>query len=378
MSLFVVSRRKIVYQHNTLGASQVIYVPGTDQVQVLKDATNTAAAARPAAKAQGRQGPQLYRSIKGQRTVYGALPLELRERRENMKVWLAEDLVSQDVEAFFYILSAQVVIHGVRERTDEGKLAWRTAQLAFPDKKDDLKSLETALADYMFANQDQKICVAVANDIKIFRAVQAIATPLGLTPVPISTLKPMSGLAPLYSHLNFTWLYLLIMALGGVGVAMLISLYVLKQAKMSQIEQEISQIEQHIQSVQINPRIGHIRQAAAVLAELVPSFSISPTSLIAAAGEPLVPFGQIQEIKLGTVTPERVQELGSSMEENEVAIEVNLTNSVDLLLSDQETRAANMLAAYPWVRKVIRSGAIGAESGLIMILKPMRGQEVPQ
>lgn len=372
MSLFVVSRRKIVYQQSSLGASQVVYVPSTDQVQILKDTTGAAAPVRAAsAKAITRQGPQLYRATKGQRVVYGNLPLDLRERRERLKVWLAEDLAPQDSDAFFYVFSAGVVIHGVRERTDEGKLAWRTAQLVLPEKSEDLKPLETALADFMFANQDLKVCIAVASDIKLFRAVQTLAGPLGLTPVPFSTLKPAPGIAPLYSHYNFTWAYLLVMAVGILGVVGMAALYILKQTQATRMENEIAAIEQQIQAVQINPRVGHIRQAAAVLAELVTPFTVSPTSLIAAAGEPLVPFGQIRDIKLGTVTAERIQQLGTTLDAGQLAAEINLSEASDLLLADQEMRAKEMLQTYPWVRKVIRHGAAGNDVGMIMILQPL-------
>ena len=375
MSLFVVSRRKIVYQQSSLGASQVVFVPSTDQVQILKDSASAAAPVRAAsAKVITRQGPQLYRASKGQRTIYGNLPLDLRERRERLKVWLAEDLVPQDSDAFFYVFSAGVVVHGVRERTDEGKLAWRTAQLVLPDKGDDLKPLETALADFMFANQDLKVCIAVASDIKLFRAVQTLAGPLGLTPVPFSTLKPTPGVPPLYSHYNFTWAYMLVMAIGILGVVGMAALYILKQTQAARVETEIAGIEAQIKSVQINPRVGHIRQAAVVLNELVAPFKVSPTSLIAAAGEPLVPFGEIRDIKLGTVSADRIVQLGTTLEPGQIAAEINLSNATDLLLADQEMRAKGMLEAHPWVRKVIRHGAAGNDVGMIMILQPLESE----
>ncbi|MFN7162924.1 MAG: hypothetical protein ACK5YK_01355 [Pseudomonadota bacterium] len=372
MSLFVVSRRKIVYQQGSLGASQVVYVPSTDQVQVLKDSSGAATPVRAAsAKAVSRQGPALYRALKGQRVVYGHLPLDLRERRERLKVWLAEDLVLQDSDAFFYVFSPQVVVHGVRERTDEGKLEWRTAQLMLPEKGEELKPFETALADFMFANQDLKVCVAVVSEIKLFRAVQALTAPLGLTPVPFSTLKPMPSVPPLYSHYNFTWVNILVMAIGVLGVVGMASLYILKQTQAAQLEREITQIESQIQSVQINPRVGHIRQAAAVLAEFVTPFSVSPTSLISAAGEPFIAFGQIRDIKLGSIAAERIQQLGTTLEPGQIAAEINLTEATDLLLADQEARAKMMLTSHPWVRKVIRHGTTGSDMGMIVILQPL-------
>ena len=369
MSLFVVSRRKIVFQQSLSGPSIAIYVPGADQVQILKDTGGSAAVKPVKAGAQNtNRGPQLSRVNKGLRTIYGQLPNELRERRERLKVWLAEDLAPAEAEAFFFVFTPQVIVHGVRERNDEGKLVWRTAQLVLPKAADETKPLETALADYMFANQGQNVCVAVVNELKLFRTVQQLATPLGLTPVPISTLKPVTGTAPLYSHLDFTWAYVLLMMMVIAGVLSVAGYYIVKQQEALKIEAQIHAIETQINSVEINPRVGHIRQAQTVVASIRQSFSRSPADILAAAGEVVVPFGSVESIKLGFTPPERLQALGIQPTSGQEPVEVAVVESKDVLLADQAARAAETLTSAPWVRQMVRFGEVGLNSTFILML----------
>ena len=52
-------------------------------------------------------------------------PQEISDLRQPVKVWLAEDFAPLQSQAFFFIISHSVVIHGVREQDDEGYEALR-------------------------------------------------------------------------------------------------------------------------------------------------------------------------------------------------------------------------------------------------------------
>jgi hypothetical protein len=381
MSLFVVSRRKIVYDQPAMGSSLVVFVPGADQVQIMKDGAGTIAPVsgpKGAASASNR-GPQLLRVQKGQRTVYGHLPVELRERRERLKVWLAEDLAPPEAEAFFYIFSPSVVVHGVRERTDEGKLAWRTAQLLIPPEADFQELLRTSLADYTLGNAGQHVCLAVANDFKLFKAVQQIGAANGMTAVPFSTLKPAPELSPLYGHLNFTWVYMLVMLLGALGVVGMATLFLFKQTETRQVETQIAATDAQIAAVQINPRTGHIRQPEAALAELGSGLKAPPSALLAQAGMAGKNFGNVRAIRLTAADQAGNPETGMMGGEGLHVLQVDVQDPRDVLLVDQAARANEFLRSQPWVRQLLRTGAAGNQMMLMVVLQASNtGIVVPQ
>ncbi len=370
MSLYVVSRRKVVFQQAGTGGSLVVYVPSADQIQVLKDAAGTTVAVKSANSPSSGRGPQLVRVLRGQRTLYGTLPQEILELRQSVKVWLAEDLAPPAAEAFFYVFSPQVVVHGIRERNDEGRLMWRTAQLQLPAGEAALDALNIILADYSLANPGQNVCVAVVNDTTLFRTMQQGAAAHGFTPVPFSTLRPSPEVDPLYKHGNFTWLYLLLVALGVIGVLVVGILWTAELGKARDLERQIEEIEFKIQAVQINKRTGHIRQPDAVLNEIKAGVAVSPSALIQASAGAVAAMGEIQQIALGQASSLDT-EAGIQVLPEWQLMKITLNNPVESLLVDQATLAREVLANQPWVRQVVRQGQ-GSESqqlDLILMLQ---------
>ena len=367
MSLYVVSRRKVVYQQTGPGGAQVVYVPSADQIQVLKDAAGTAMVKAPVkGGANTGRGPQLYRVARGQRTIYGYLPQPILDLSETVKVWLAEDLVPPEADAFFYVFTPSVVIHGVRELTDEGKYAWRTAHLQLGDDNP-LEALQVVMSDFRLSHPDKKVCLAVANDIKLYREMQLSTGSHGFTPVPFSTLKPQPKVAPLYTHLNFTWAFMLLLLLGGVGVVAMAGYWVMNLQQRSQIQSEIEATERQITSVQINPRVGHIRQPQAMLDEMKRVIDVPPSTLIAAAGDVGQTYGELSRIEFGG-EQQPTEDIGLITGERFETVKLAINKPNDLLLIDQADHTSRLLADMPWVRQVIRSGQGGPESMDLLVV----------
>ncbi|MCA3244321.1 MAG: hypothetical protein INF43_03325 [Alphaproteobacteria bacterium] len=358
MSLYVVSRRKVVFHQPSLGTVQVVYVPSADQTQVLKDAAGTAQVAKPAAGGAALRGPQLARVQRGQRTLYGTLPTEILELRQAVKVWLPEDLAPPEAEAFFYVLSPQVVIHGIRERNDEGRLVWRTAQLQLPAGEAAMPALQLILADFSLANPGQNVCLAVVNDVALYRTIQQGQQAHGFPPIPFSTLKPAPDLAPLYSHQNFTWLYLLLLLLGAAAVAAVAIFWMAEKTKGNRLQAEIEAVEAQIRAVQINKRTGHIRQPDAVLNELTTGVAVSPSALIQATAQVGQRLGDVQQIALARDTSLDT-DAGVTLTPELQPMQILLNNPVQSLLLDQANIASGLLPQMPWVRQVIRQGQPG-------------------
>jgi hypothetical protein len=369
MSLFVVSRRKVVFHQPSMGTVQVVYVPSADQIQVLKDAAGTTLQVKSATSAATTRGPQMARVQRGQRTLYGTLPPEILDLRQAVKVWLAEDLVPTDAEAFFFIFSQQVVVHGIRERNDEGRLVWRTAQLQLPAGEAALPALNIILSDYSLANPGQNVCLAVVNEVGLYRALQQGQQAHGFIPVPFSTLKPAAEITPLYAHANFTWLYMLLVILGillvsGVGI-----MWMAEAAKARALITQIDEVEAQIRAVQINKRTGHIRQPDAVLAEIRAGVAISPSALVQATAMLAQNLGDIQQIELAQANALDA-ESGITILPEWQPMKVIINNPLQTLLVDQAAATRDLLQAMPWVRQVVRQGQGGTgQLDLVMLLQ---------
>jgi hypothetical protein len=369
MSLFVVSRRKVVFHQPSMGTVQVVYVPSADQIQVLKDAAGTTLQVKSATSAATTRGPQMARVQRGQRTLYGTLPPEILDLRQAVKVWLAEDLVPAEAEAFFFVFSQQVVVHGIRERNDEGRLVWRTAQLQLPAEAAALPALNVILADYSLANPSQNVCLAVVNEVGLYRALQQGQQAHGFTPVPFSTLKPAAETTPLYAHANFTWLYMLLVVLGVLLVSGVGIMWMAEAAKARGLVTQIDEVEAQIRAVQINKRTGHIRQPDAVLAEIRAGVAVSPSALVQAAAMLAQNLGDIQQIELAQANALDA-ESGITLLPEWQPMKVTINNPLQTLLVDQAAATRDLLQAMPWVRQVVRQGQGGAgQLDLVMLLQ---------
>lgn len=369
MSLFVVSRRKVVFHQPSMGTVQVVYVPSADQIQVLKDAAGTALPVKANTAAVASRGPQMARVQRGQRTLYGTLPTEILDLRQAVKVWLAEDLVPSEAEAFFFVFSQQVVVHGIRERNDEGRLVWRTAQLQLPPEAAALPALNVILADYSLANPGQNVCLAVVNEVGLYRALQQGQQAHGFTPVPFSTLKPGAEITPLYAHANFTWLYMLLVILGVLLVSGVGIMWMAEAAKTRGLVTQIDEVEAQIQAVQINKRTGYIRQPEAVLAEIRAGVAVSPSALVQATAMLAQNLGDVQQIELAQANILDA-ESGITLLPEWQPMKVTINNPAQTLLVDQAAATRDLLQAMPWLRQVVRQGQGGAgQLDLVMLLQ---------
>jgi hypothetical protein len=374
MSLYVVSRRKIVFQQGGAGGAQVIYVPSADQIQVLKDAAGTTVIKNnPTQQTKGlSRGPMLARVAKGQRTLFGQLPLQITDLGETVKVWLAEDLVPLEAEAFFYVFSATVVIHGVREMNDEGKDAWRTAQLQLPEEGS-LEALQVIMSDFRLSNPNRPVCLAVANDMKLYRELQQNTSGHGYTAVPFATLRPQPKVSPLYSHRNYTWLFMALILLGALGVVGVAGYYFMNMQETKRVEQAITDTQNQINSVTINPQTGHIRQPEPVLQAMQNVLSTSPSALIQAAAAIGKNLGDLDKVEMSVAVANAGTEssdIGLLNSPDLQMVKLHIRDPQDLLLVDQAAHALNLLEQSPGVRQIMRIGSADAQSlDLVVMLQ---------
>lgn len=370
MSLMVLSRRSITFRQPGTGEVTVLLVPGRDQVQIIKD---LAGVADNSSKLNSARGPQLSRVFSGQRYIYGYLPEEVRELRQAVKVWMAEDFAPTDCQAFFYVFSPDTIVHGVREQSDEGQLSWRTAQLVLPGN-DPLKALTNAITDYVLANPTASLCVAVLNQLELYRKLQSVLEPYQITPVPFSTLKPPVNLKPLYRHYDHTLLYLTGVLFGVLLLIASSAFYFLNWTIRSRLEGQIEETQAKIKNIQMNQSTGHIRHPQNLLDNMAKAFNQQPSAIIDAAATTGAQFGDLMQVNFKP--PEITASGGVAKHNNLQDVNITIKNSKDKLLFGQERRAQLILANHPWVRSVRRSGSTGDQASLIVTLQS-EGAPVP-
>ena len=364
MSLFVLSRRTITFKQVSAGETTVLLVPGIDQVQVIKDMAGTNTLKDPGAAKAGvgsRQLKQLSRVLAGQRYIYGYLPEEIAELSTAVKVWLAEDFAPAGCQAFFFVFSNSVVIHGVREQNDEGQLSWRTAQLVLP-QRDALSTIINAISDYALANGSDALTVAVFNQLELYQQLQEGLKTYGVSPVPFSRMQPVSGVKPLYRHLDYTILYLTL-ALFGVIIFAASGVYLYyTYHKRNALDDQIHRVQTDIRNIKRTKSIGDVQDPQSVLESMGKPLKQMPSAIIEAAASAGRQFGDLTSINLSP---------GPSSEDNENMqdVQASLVNMKDTLLLDQEERGHQLVAQRPWVRVAKRRGTVGESGDIILALQ---------
>jgi hypothetical protein len=355
MSLFVIARRSIVYQQPSLSEATVVYVPSRDQIQVIRDAAGTgkvsasASAAAKAGSAKAWRGPQLSRVQSGQRYIYGYLPREIFELRQTTRVWLPEDLVPPDADAFFFVFSPKVIIHGSRDRSDEGKLLWRSAQLSM-NESESLHAIRQAIGEYTLANPQAVLCIAVSNQLDLYNKLKDQLEVYGLSPVPFSKLKPQQNIKPLYSHYNLTILYILLVAMAATGLVASIFYLYSTYMNIDRTSDEIERIRQEIASKKINEHTGYINQPEKIMELMGKPIDISMSSIIDGSMRATNALGELSSFKFS---------VDDIVNENELRTQAVLNKPKEDMLVGQEELTKNVLKNRPWIRSIERSGATG-------------------
>lgn len=378
MPLTIISRRNITYRENGSGEMTVLLVPGRDQIQVVKDlaglnngptpARDSAAASAAAKQQVMRKQVQLSRVHIGRRFIYGSLPNEISDLRQSVKVWLAEDYAPVQAQAFFYIFSNSVVIHGVREQDDEGFQNWRTAQLAVDDA-DPLKSIINAISDYALANPVEALTVAVMNKLDLYEKLQAGLAIYNISPVPFSKLKPQPSLKPLYRHHDNTILFL---TLALFGIIMLIasgSYMFIAWSNLNRLTADAEAIQQDIDNFKRNRSIGQISDPKAVLQAMSRSLNQQPSAILHAAGEATASLGSVGSVKVVFANSDSDGGAITGLEAGQIGVKVDIGKMIDELLLTQEESAQAISNARPWVREIRRMAPVGDRGELAVILQ---------
>jgi hypothetical protein len=376
MPLTIISRRSITYRETGRGEMTVLLVPGRDQIQIVKDlaglGTTTVAATKEAGPnkgaATGRKLAQLSRVFIGRRFIYGTLPQEINDLRQPVKIWLAEDYAPAQSQAFFYIISNSVVIHGVREQDDEGFQNWRTAQLPI-DATDPLKAIINAISDYALANPLDNLTVAVLNKLDLYEKLQQGLVTYNISPIPFSKLRPMPNLKPLYRHRDFTVLYLTLAFFGFIGVIACGVYGLLTWLNLGKLAEEAQDIQRRIDEIKLNQNVGRITDPQTVLKAMARPVNQQPSAILDAAGIAASKMGELATIRAVFAENADGNTNITPLPAGQVNVVTRISKFNQELLLMQEKEAKQILVDRPWIREIHRGGSVGTQGEIILTLQ---------
>lgn len=359
MNLLVINRRSIVLRPSSNGPVTALLVPGPEQIQVVKDLAGTAdLRPRDEANSKALHSRVVLSRVKGgQRTLYGYLADEITNLRANLRVWLAEDFAPADAEAFFFILSPQVILHGLKEVSDDGIMQWRVAQLGI-NLLDGPDELNNAITDYLLIHPGAPVCVAVYEQLSVYQTLQNILKPYNLSAVPFSTLKPDARLKPLYRHADFTLLLLIAGLFGTLLMAGSAFYWWMTSHTLSSLNEKIAGVKEEIAAIHITQNLGTVSDPQAMLTAMAKSLSVPPSSLLDAAATVGVAFGPLEQVSIG-VMPQ-------TAEAGLYQITLDIPKFYEPLLIQQQQKADNLMKQWPWLRSVVRKDA-GGDNGTLEI-----------
>lgn len=355
MDIVILNRRGISYQRIKRGEQQALFIPSDENIKVYKDTAET----HTIAERYGTNGSApIWRDVNGQAVVYGVVPEVLSQRRQALKMWLPEDFAPRDSTAIMYVFDASCIVYGRREVDDEGKHAWRTTILKAGDSRDGLVSLVVGtLGELMVDEVESRVCVAVYEDYKLYEKLQAALEPLGIKPVPFSTLKPAPRLKPLYYQRDYGMLMALSVLLLGGAFAASVAYWFVGWTESNRLESNIEKVRRQIESIEVNKSIGQIREPKQVLQAMRKAFNQQPSAIMDAAARFGLEFGSLESVGFKVATQgeegQAEQPVGLiPLQPGQHVMKIAVDKPTNKLLVDQERLAKVLLTELPWVRRV--------------------------
>ena len=359
-NLIVFSRTGVHHTDKSRGDALAIYVPSKEQTRTFNDigTINTKSVKE---RYGGLNQPPLWRQKGSSVTVFGLLPDELQERRNNLEVYLAQDLAPDGSSVFYYVISDGLIVHGVRSIKDDGTAEWGVSRINAREEGA-LDVLISAISERIASGAKENISVAVHED-KLFKPVTEALKPFSQEVVRFSDLSPPKSTQPIYVHRDHGLIYIVLamvsaMLLLGAAYYAVTSFFNLRE-----IRSDISSLERQIEQNKSQQELGDVRNPNAILDAMDKPLQQRPSSIVYAAGEIAADLGELKSIVMATdltkTRPEVITREDGSKERRNIKImpvNVEVGGAGRYMLLDQERLAKSALIERPWIRHIERTG----------------------
>ncbi|HEX2859141.1 MAG TPA: hypothetical protein VHP58_02970 [Alphaproteobacteria bacterium] len=359
MAIIVCSYREIHVWPKNAPSYTALFVPSQDQQITLRDLTASTSEIATRVRAEGRI--PLWRERRNLIIVYGFLNAQLKEIRQSLRIWLAEDFAPAGCPAFFYVFG-NTVVHGIKEIDDERRETWQSTVLTFTAETL-ADGLTAAAADLLLRFQSKDICVAVDGDFEKAELIKTAMKPLEINVIPYAKLAPARNVEPLYAHRDFTipmvlsLLVLALLVLGSLGFA------ALNMVNARRLTDKLQDIRHQIESIQINQNLGYIHEPKPVLDTMKKAFEQQPSAILDAAGAFGHALGEIKQVEFSMDDSGAADMVATT---GILPITVKYTKTYDKLLVKQESTTKDLLPKAPWIRT---AASVPDYTGLKLVLK---------
>lgn len=361
MSICVFSKKGVLYQSPDSGSMLAIAVSSSDQRRQYADISNPSASI-----IKDRygvlDGEVLYRTESGVVNVYGQLPKELYDLRNEVKVYLPEDLAPLDVNALYYIAGENLIIHSVRTVSTDGTSSWSSIYIELETHGAGVINIvENLISERIVSNNDEKILVGytgLENNVK--EEIYSRLNQFGVVIEPLEKLTGYKTKTPVYSHKDNSIFMLICIIVGIILFILSLSYYVSGQKSLSSSDDKIKQLRKEFKQSLSKRRLKKVANPQEVKDSIEKTFKARPSAIIHAASEVASLFGVLDTITLEKNRNDRgSRSIENKPEDDVIYVIASVRSASNNLLVDQERLAKSVYETRKWIRSIERANQSG-------------------
>ena len=362
MNICIFSKKGIIYDHNKKsGHLTAIAVPSNDQKRQYADIANPSKSV-----IKDRygviEGDIAYRNESGVVTVYGSVPLEITELRQEVKTYLPEDFAPLDVNVLYYVVGENLIIHSVRTIETDGTSKWNSLYIELENKGAGvLNVIENLISERIVSVNDEKILVAY-TDLKdeTKEELYTRVNQFGVLVEPMSNLTDHKQKTPIYSHKDNSILLMVFVIIAAILTVLSLSYYLSGKNSYSTSEDKISKLQQELRQSLSKMRLKKVSNPQQVKDSVEKTFKARPSAIIHSAAEVASLFGVLKTITLTKNHQDKyTRAIENKPQDDVIYVHASVKANESTLLIDQERLAKSVYETRKWIRSIERSNRSG-------------------
>lgn len=362
MNICIFSKKGIVYDNNKKsGPLTVIAVPSNDQKRQYADIANPSKSV-----IKDRygvlEGELAYRTESGVVTVYGNVPRDISELRQEVKAYLPEDFAPLDVNVLYYVVGENLIIHSVRTIEVDGTSKWNSLYIELEKKGAGvLNVIENLISERIVSVNDEKILVAYTNlPEHVKEELYTRVNQFGVLVEPMENLTDHRQKTPVYSHKDNSILLMIFIIIAAILTVLSLSYYISGKNNFSSSEDKIVKLEQELRTSLSKMRLKKVSNPQQVKDSVEKTFKARPSAILHSAAEVASLFGVLETITLTKNYQDRfTRAVENKPQDDVIYVQATVRANENSLLIDQERLAKSVYETRKWIRSIERSNRSG-------------------
>lgn len=362
MNICIFSKKGIVYNKNKhSGPLMAIAVPSNDQKRQYADIANPSKSI-----IKDRygvlEGEVAYRTESGIVTVYGNVPKDISELRQEVKAYLPEDFAPLDVNVLYYVVGENLIIHSVRTIESDGTSKWNSLYIELEQKGAGvLNVIENLISERIVSVNDEKILVSYTDlPEEVKEELYTRVNQFGVLVEPMEKLTDHKQKTPIYSHKDNSILLMTFIIVAAILTILSLSYYIAGKNNYSSSEDKIVQLEQELRASLSKMRLKKVSNPQQVKESVEKTFKARPSAILHSASEVASLFGILESITLTKNYQDRfTRAIENKPEDDVIYVQANVRANENSLLIDQERLAKSVYETRKWIRSIERSNRSG-------------------